>query len=53
MTDERIRKDDIKKGVRTQTMFTFRIDNDLLEKLRVRTNNKGRYINEVLRKDLE
>lgn len=52
MSDERIRKEDIKKGIRTQTMLSFRIDNDLLEKLKARTINKGRFINELLRKNL-
>lgn len=52
MSDERIRKEDIKKGIRTQTMMSFRIDNELLEKLKVRTSNKGRFINELLRKNL-
>lgn len=52
MSDERQRKEDIKKGIRTQTMMSFRIDNDLLEKLKARTTNKGRFINELLRKNL-
>lgn len=49
---ERQRKADIKRGQRTQKMMAFRIDTDVLEALEKRTSNKGRYINEVLKKYL-
>lgn len=50
---ERQRKDNIKRGERTQKMFSFRIDQanfDYMVNLGVK--NKGRFINECLREKL-
>lgn len=41
-----------KANVRTQRMMSFRLDNNLEEWLN-RQPNKGRYINELIRKDSE
>ena len=43
----RIRKDEIKKGVRTQKMMSFRIDYENAEWLET-TENKGRTINRLI-----
>jgi len=48
MTNERIRKDGIKKGTQTQKMMTFRADMDVLEVLQ-QVKNKGRLINDLIR----
>lgn len=40
------------KGVRTQKMMSLRIDNDLLPWLE-KQPNKGRYINNLIRQDIE
>ena len=44
---ETIRKDGKKKGVTTQKMMSFRVDNDLIEWLNG-CPNKGRLINQLL-----
>lgn len=50
---ERVRKTNIKHGERTQTMFSFRIDNELLFHLRAqRIPNIGRFINECIKAEL-
>lgn len=49
---ERIKKDNIKHGVRTQRMFNFRLDNDLQNWLSQQPN-RGRYINNLIREDME
>ena len=49
---ERIRKSYAPKGQRTQKMMSFRVDNDLEEWLNQKPN-KGRYINELIRADLD
>lgn len=49
---ERQRKDNIKKGERTQRPFCFRLDNDIRERLRA-VANKGRFINEAIRDKLD
>lgn len=41
-----------KANVITQKMISFRLDAELLEWLSHKTN-KGRYINELIRKDME
>lgn len=46
---ERQRKAGIQRGEVTQTMMSFRVDNDILEWLKNNTSNKGRFINNVLR----
>lgn len=46
---ERQRKAGIQRGEVTQTMMSFRVDNDILEWLKNNTANKGRFINNVLR----
>lgn len=46
---ERQRKAGIQRGEVTQTMMSFRIDNDILEWLKNNTTNKGRFINNILR----
>lgn len=48
---ERQRKDNIKKGERTQRPFCFRLDNDLRERLSA-VQNKGRFINDAIRDKL-
>lgn len=40
-----------KANVRTQKMMSFRLDNDLAEWLNAQPN-KGRYINLLIRKDM-
>lgn len=52
MEKEKVRKGGQTQGVRTQKMMSFRIDNDLLEWLDTKVN-KGRYINELIRRDKE
>lgn len=47
--NDRIRKVGITRGEVTQTMVSFRMDNDILEWLKTTTNNKGRFINNALR----
>ena len=50
---ERKRKTNIKRGERTQTPLTFRIDNELLFQLVAQNiNNKGRFINEAIKAKL-
>lgn len=48
----RERKADIQRGVRTQKHMAFRVDLDLLPWLDQQAN-KGRYINELIRADME
>lgn len=43
------RKDNIKRGLVTQSLFSFRIDNELLTVLRQLEVNKGRFINDAIR----
>lgn len=46
---ERQRKDNIKRGERTQKMFSFRIDQANLDYMvNLGVTNKGRFINECL-----
>lgn len=45
---ERIRKESIKRGTRTQVVMTFRLDADLQEYLQTKAN-KGRFINDLIR----
>lgn len=40
------------KGTRTQTMFNFRLDNDLIEWVHMQ-HNMGAYLNELIRQDRE
>lgn len=47
---ERMRKAYAPKGTRTQTMVTFRCDNDNVAWLQQQAN-KGRYINDLIAKD--
>lgn len=47
---ELLRKGGNAKGVRTQKMMSFRVDNDLVEWLDSQPN-KGRYINDLIAKD--
>lgn len=49
---ERERKER-KVGVITQRMMTFRLDNELFTFLENETTNKGRYINELIRREKE
>lgn len=49
---ERLRKDNIKKGERTQSPFCFRLDNDNRERLSA-VPNKGRFINDAIRDKLD
>lgn len=49
---DRQRKDNIKKGERTQRPFCFRLDNDNRERLSV-VPNKGRFINDAIREKLD
>lgn len=49
---ERIRKEYRKADGRTQKMVSFRLDNDLGEWL-TRHENRGRYINDLIREDME
>lgn len=48
--DNRIRKEGIKHGTRTQKMCSFRLDNDLELWLNSQPN-KGRYLNDLIRGD--
>lgn len=48
---ERMKKEYAPAGQRSQKMLTFRCDNDLLLWLSQQAN-KGRYINDVIRKDM-
>lgn len=53
MTEEkkdRIRKEAIKRGERTQKMMTFRVDNHLIAWLDSQ-RNKGRYLNNLIEED--
>lgn len=50
--NERKKKENIKHGVRTQRMFNFRLDNDLQTWLNQQPN-RGRYINNLIREDME
>lgn len=49
---ERIRKEYRKADGRTQKMVSFRLDNELLDWLESQ-QNKGRYLNELIREDME
>lgn len=49
---ERVRKER-KVGVITQRMMAFRLDNELFTFLENETTNKGRYINELIRREKE
>lgn len=49
---ERQRKNNIKKGERTQRPFCFRLDNDIRERLNT-VPNKGRFINDSIRAKLD
>ncbi len=46
---ERQRREYAPAGERSQKMMSFRVDNDILEWLKINTSNKGRFINNVLR----
>lgn len=46
------RKSYAKKGERSQKMVTFRLDNELIERLD-NVKNKGRFINEAILEKLE
>lgn len=48
----RIRKEYRKADGRTQKMVSFRLDNELLYWLESQ-QNKGRYLNELIREDME
>lgn len=48
---ERMRKAYAKKGERSQRTMSFRLDNELAEWLNEQTN-KGRYINNLIRADM-
>lgn len=50
--NERLKKENIKHGVRTQQMFNFRLDNDLAEWLKLQPN-RGRYLNNLIRDDMQ
>ena len=47
-----LRKQGRQRGTRTQTPTAFRLDNDLIEWLNSQPN-KGRYINNLIRADME
>lgn len=51
-TKERMRKAYAPKGERSQKTMSFRLDNDLLSWLSQQPN-KGRYINELIRCDMQ
>lgn len=48
--ENRIKKEGIKRGARTQKAMAFRLDNDLAEWVSSHAN-KGRYINDLIRAD--
>lgn len=50
---ERQRKAGIQRGEVTQTMMSFRVDNDILDWMKKHEANKGRFINNVLREFIE
>jgi len=50
--NERVKKEYAKKGERSQKHFSFRIDLDNLERLQTYPN-KGRFINEAIRKAID
>lgn len=52
MEKEKVRKGGQTQGVRTQKMMSFRVDNENCEWLETKVN-KGRYINELIRRDKE
>ena len=49
--NERQKKAYSKRGERSQTMFNFRMDNELYDALQ-NIQNKGRYVNEAIREKL-
>lgn len=49
---ERTRREYAKKGERSQTMVSFRLDNELQDWMR-QQRNKGRYINNLIAADYE
>lgn len=49
---ERIRKESIKRGTRTQVVMSFRLDKDLHDFLQTKAN-KGRFINDLIREAKE
>lgn len=49
---QRTRKVYAQKGERSQRMMSFRLDNDLVEWLSQQPN-KGRYLNDLMRADME
>lgn len=49
---ERSRKEYSKHGTRSQKMMSFRLDNDLEDWIK-NQSNKGRYINNLIRLDME
>lgn len=51
MEKEKVRKGGQIKGVRTQKMMSFRVDNDVLEWLNS-FPYKGRYINQILYREM-
>jgi len=48
---QRTRRTYAKRGNRSQTMMSFRIDNELIEWL-TSQHNMGRYINELIKEDM-
>lgn len=46
----RVRKAKSEKGTRSQSMYSFRLDNDNMEWLH-QQHNMGRYLNELIRTD--
>lgn len=46
----RVRKAKSEKGTRSQTMYSFRLDNDNVEWLHMQ-HNMGRYLNDLIRAD--
>lgn len=49
---QRTRRTYAKRGQRSQTMMSFRIDNELIEWL-TSQHNMGRYINELIKTDMK
>ena len=49
---QRTRRTYAKRGQRSQTMMSFRIDNELIEWL-TSQHNMGRYINELIEEDMK